>query len=180
MIFFLYTTKSSECTKVATILCTVDSVARAPVQNINQFNGAHGCNFCTHSGERVEKGDGFTRVYPLSLPIPSLRTHEGMIHDAELASVNNPVNGVKGPSLLTTLQCFDMAESFVPDYLHSVLLGVVRQITGLWFDNKVPEVNVKNPSVMKEIDRSLKSVRPPSEITRTTSICKRTAKMERK
>ncbi len=65
-----------------------DSVARAPVQNLNQFNGAHGCNFCTHSGERVEKGDGFTRVYPLSVPIPSLRTHKGMIHDAELASVN--------------------------------------------------------------------------------------------
>ncbi len=166
VVWYNTVTKSSECTKVATILCTVDSVARAPVQNINQFNGAHGCNFCTHSGERVEKGNGFTRVYPLSLPIPSLRTHEGMIHDAELASVNNPVNGVKGPSLLTTLQCFDMAESFVPDYLHSVLLGVVRQITGLWFDNKVPEVNVKNPSVMKEIDRRLKSVRPPSEITR--------------
>ncbi len=159
-------TKTYECSKVAAILCTVDSVARAPVQNLNQFNGAHGCNFCTHSGERVEKGDGFTRVYPLSVPIPSLRTHKGMIHDAELASVNNPVNGVKGPSLLTTLQCFDMAESFVPDYLHSVLLGVVRQITGLWFDNKVPDVNVKNPSVLKEIDKRLKSVRPPSEITR--------------
>ncbi len=47
-----------------------------------------------------------------------------------------------------------MAESFVPDYLHSVLLGVVRQITGLWFDNKVPDVNVKNPSVLKEIDKT--------------------------
>jgi len=96
----------------------------------------------------------------------SLRTHKGMIHDAELASVNNPVNAVKGPILLTTLQCFDMAESFVPDYLHSVLLGVVRQIIGLWFDSKVPEVNVKSPNVLKEIDRRLKSVRPPSEITR--------------
>lgn len=48
--------------------------------------------------ERDWKSEGFTTIYPLSVPIPSRRTHEGMIHDAEMASVNKPVNGVKGPS----------------------------------------------------------------------------------
>lgn len=159
-------TNSLECTKVVNLLCTVDSVARAVVQNIKQFNGQYGCNFCEHPGERVEKGGGYTRVYPLSTPLPRKRTHESILHDSELATAENPVNGVKGLSPLARLEHFNMAESFVPDYLHAVLLGVVKQITGLWFDNKVDAVQLKSPRVSHQIDERLKSVRPPSEVTR--------------
>lgn len=159
-------TNSLERTKVVNLLCTVDSVARAPIPNIKQFNGQHGCNFCEHPGERVEKGGGYTRVYPLSTPLPRERTHEGILHDGEFATAENPVNGVKGLSPLSKLEHFNMAESFVPDYLHSVLLGVVKQITGLWFENKVDAVQIKSPRVSQQIDERLKSVRPPSEVTR--------------
>ena len=34
--------------------CCVDSVARAPVQGITQFNGKFSCNWCLHPGQHHE------------------------------------------------------------------------------------------------------------------------------
>ena len=49
---------------VYNLLCITDSVVHCKVQNIKQFNGEHGCNWCYHKGEVVEKGNGYTRVSP--------------------------------------------------------------------------------------------------------------------
>ena len=49
--------------KVHTLLSSVDAVARAPIQNITQFNRKHGCSYCLLEGERIPVKKGFTRVY---------------------------------------------------------------------------------------------------------------------
>ncbi len=54
--------------KVFPIICSSDAPARAAIQNFIQYNGKYGCGFCQHSGERVEKGKGFCRIYPLEQP----------------------------------------------------------------------------------------------------------------
>ena len=60
-------------TRCIPLLATVDSVARASLQGIKQFNGEFGCSFCIHPGKVVPKGNGTTRVYPLVNPLPPKR-----------------------------------------------------------------------------------------------------------
>ena len=45
-------------------------------------------------------------------------------------------NDVKGPSFLSLISHFDLVNGFVPDVLHSALLGVARQFLSLCFDSK--------------------------------------------
>ena len=44
------------------------------------------------------------------------------------------VYGVKGKSVLTTLS--DFCQNVIIDYMHCVLLGVVRLLISLWFDSR--------------------------------------------
>ena len=46
------------------------------------------------------------------------------------------VFGVKGRSVLHTLTDFDVIDSNPVDYMHCVLLGIVRMLISLWFDSK--------------------------------------------
>ena len=46
------------------------------------------------------------------------------------------VIGEKGPSITVHIPKFDVAISFVPDYMHAILLGVFRMLLTLWFNPK--------------------------------------------
>ena len=46
------------------------------------------------------------------------------------------LNGIKGPSVLLLLKEFNIIKSFVPEYMHSVLLGVVKTVVSWWMDGK--------------------------------------------
>ncbi|GBN05449.1 hypothetical protein AVEN_162550-1 [Araneus ventricosus] len=112
-------------TKVFPIICSSDAPDRAAIHNFIQYNGKYGCGFCQHSGERVERGKGFCRIYPLQQPLPEIRSFEQCVNFAEEASLTGKaVHGVKGPTELMKLyRNFDLVQSFVPDYMHAVLLG---------------------------------------------------------
>lgn len=94
-----------------------------------QFNGRYGRGFCEHSGQRIEKGRGFCRVYPHIYKVPPLR----YVDSAEIASEWGIANkDVKDPSELIKLYLtFDLVKGFVPDYMHAILLGVTRQFVNL-------------------------------------------------
>ncbi|GBN39646.1 hypothetical protein AVEN_114650-1 [Araneus ventricosus] len=64
------TNSKQTVTKVFPITCSSDATARATIQNFIQYKGKYGCGFCQHSGERLEKGKGFCRIYPLQQPFP--------------------------------------------------------------------------------------------------------------
>ena len=121
-------------TKIVPLLCTADAPARAMLQNFKQFNGKYGCSFCENEGERVVRGRGHSRIYKLLQPVPEKRTFQKTVKYAEKAlNSDKTIKGVKGSSLLMQLYPhFDMIEGFVPDYMHSVLLGVTRQFVNLW------------------------------------------------
>ena len=55
--------------------------------------------------------------------------------------------GVKGATVLMLLPKFDLICSFVPDYMHCVLFGVVRQFVSLWLDSSSDDKPV-TPFVM--------------------------------
>ncbi|GBN23086.1 hypothetical protein AVEN_137776-1 [Araneus ventricosus] len=71
------------------------------------------------SGERVEKGIGFCRIYPLQQPLPEIRSFEQCVDFAEEASLTGKaVHGVKGPTELMKLYPnFDLLQSFIPDII---------------------------------------------------------------
>jgi len=146
-------------------LCICDAPARAMLQAFTQFNGQFGCGFCYHSGERIQKGSGSVQVYPLNSLYPP-RTHRETLKLAEKAVLcEKPVQGVKGPSILALLPNFDIVRCFVPDYMHCVLLGVVRQFVNLWTDSSSHDqpYYIRN---IKILDNLLKSIKPPDEVHR--------------
>ena len=157
-------------TKCIALLSCVDSPARATLQNIKQFNGKFGCSFCEHPGVIVEKGRGFTRAYPISSPLPNVRNGHGMLQQGKEAETTNvdAVFGVKGVSELHNLPFFDLSQSFSPDYMHSCLLGVVRQILNLLFDStNHAAAFYLGPQALRSIDDVMISFCPPSDISRS-------------
>lgn len=69
----------------------------------------------------------------------------------------NQIRGVKGYSILSCVPLIDIGTCVLPEYMHSVLLGVVKQLIKLWFDKKGPW-NIKKRN--KDIDNFITSIRP--------------------
>lgn len=152
--------------KVHTILAPVDSVERCALQKIHQYNGEYGCSSCLHPGERIQYGRGFSRVYSGDKGQPrTLIQHE---RDATVAENEGiAVNGVTGFSVLMLLPVFHIIRSFPPDYMHSVLLGVVRLFVSIWCDSQNSEKLWYIGTKVNIIDDILLKILPPCEITRS-------------
>ena len=148
-----------------TPIATLDAPARAATQNVMQYNGEFGCTFCEHIGMTCETGLGFNRVHPASLDYnPPLRTRENMYLQARKVISENLVHvkGVKGPSTTALIPSFNVAESFVPDYMHSILLGVARMLFQLWFNPTYkdrPFYVKKSPDCITRTPRTLKNLK---------------------
>ena len=158
-------------TKVGSHAITCDAPARCMVQGISQFNGAFGCTWCLQEGTVVPKGSGVCRVYKYKRDVPR-RTHDNIIASAKVAVEQNLThhNGVKtaSPLLLLPGRCgVDAVRSFPVDYMHAVLLGVVRMFLALWFGSKWSAAPFSMRGSMARIDDRLLAIRPPQDISRT-------------
>lgn len=147
----------------------VDSVARAMVQNFTQFNGSHGCPWCLSEGKQMKTtGGGTVRVYPYEDRL-ILRTKQN-VHQHATAAIQNGVTvmGVNGPSILSSLPHFDIAQGLVYDSLHGQDLGVFRHLGALWFDssNSKAAWYIGKPASIKAIDERALKIKPPGNITR--------------
>lgn len=148
-------------------ICSADSVARCTLQNIKQFNGQYGCSWCHNEGEVIAKGRRHCRVYPNSDEGDILRTHHGMVQNAQRAFVaKEAVQGVKGPTKLVQLPEFNLVSGFVVDNLHCIDLGVSRQFGHLWFDSSNHQEPWYIGNKIPMIDDRLSHVCPPNEVTR--------------
>ncbi|KAG0436799.1 hypothetical protein HPB47_017753 [Ixodes persulcatus] len=117
--------------KVHALCCCVDAPARAEVRHHVQYNGYFGCSWCLASGEHQEGSLRYRGKTP-----DEERTPEGVRRDMQLALLSGAsVNGVKGPSPLTDLPYFNLVWGFSVDYMHCVLLGVIRQFTEYLFSS---------------------------------------------
>ncbi|XP_071572483.1 uncharacterized protein [Temnothorax nylanderi] len=162
-------TKGFKCTinnemrliKVYTLICCVDSQARAPVQGIKLFNGKYGCSWCLHDGEWYE---GSMR-YPILEFSPQQRTKTNMIEFMKrLTDENNPVEDVYGVQYVTpliNLPHFDIVHGIVPDYMHCCLAGVGKQIT-FNFLKCIPT------STVDKLNKFLLEIKVPHQLQRLT------------
>ncbi|KAL7290560.1 hypothetical protein TKK_0015327 [Trichogramma kaykai] len=152
--------------KVYAICCCVDTVARAPMQGMIQFNGYYGCNWCLHRGKRVLHKKGYTVKYPLTEDVVPDRTEENTLEFAEEAvNTGRIVFGVKSASPLLLLNQFDIIEGFVPDFKHVLPLGIVRQIAEYWLNSTNKDYSL-SAEQKNRIDTHLSSIKVPSYISR--------------
>lgn len=157
--------------KVIAPFVTLDAPAKAAVQNLMQHNGKFGCSYCKIEGEsyRTEKG-GTVHVYLHTAVDAPLRTHSSM-----LSSASNVVKddlkqheGVKGPTVVSSIPFFNLVSGFGEDYLHVVLKGAGSTLIRIWTSS----CNKKKPFYIskqkkREINKELSNLFPPDEVTRT-------------
>ncbi|CAN7989826.1 unnamed protein product, partial [Ixodes pacificus] len=86
---------------------------------------------------------------------------------AEALENGHPVKGVKGPTVLSLISEFDCGSGFVVDYMHYVLLRVVRTFLHLWFDSKYHGESWYLGRQVEVVDKKLLAIKPPDYITRT-------------
>lgn len=161
-------TKETHSSCVRLSVTILDAPARAMVQNTMLYNSRYGCNVCEIKCQKSEHVPNVKtcRVYNY-IEKPPLRTKTRMLKQA-LKAQNLPpkqtnVRGVKGPSILSTIPSADVSKCVVPEYLHSVLIGVTKQLVHTW-------VAVKGPWCIEdkvlEIDSFLKTFKHPDFVHR--------------
>ncbi|XP_032690727.1 uncharacterized protein LOC116853675 isoform X2 [Odontomachus brunneus] len=155
-------------TKVLPICCCVDSAARCTLLCMKKFNGSYGCTFCEHPTKSV---NGYTK-YPISVEVPPDRTDETIRESMMKYLTDNPIpndntKGVKGPSVLMNLQHFDMVKGMVPDYMHSILLGVTKFHTEILLTSIGEPYYAGSPNNIRIINQRLNAIVLPSSITRS-------------
>jgi Protein of unknown function (DUF1258) len=143
---------------------SVDTPARAMLQNLKQFNGRYGCAWCEMEGESVVRRRGHTRIYPERETPVVQRTHERFVDHASSATDDKSFQGVKGPSVLMLLPKFNIVDHFVVDYMHAALLGTTRQFVKLWFEGNDERFSLRRKRAT--IDSKIRCIRPPKEIRR--------------
>ena len=157
--------------KVYTLVSCVDSVARAPMQGLTQFNGRYGCNWCLHSGEWVpnsDKTNSGSQKYPLIATPPMRRNAQDTISHMEQAlNAGKPIFGVKNSSQLINLNKFDIINGFVPDSMHCCS-GIGKQFAKIWFGSKQQSSSLLKKIEVDEINSILLNIKAPNQIARMT------------
>ena len=149
----------------------LDAPARCMFQEFIQFNGAMGCPCCLAPGETVRTlRGGHARTYPYNASTPSghyqLRTHDSK-KLADLAEQRGqPVNGVKGHSWFLHVPKFDIIDSVALDYMHGLVLGVMKMLMGLWFDTAHRAECFSITKLVGRVDDRITKITPPHIISR--------------
>ena len=108
-----------------------DLPAKCMVCNSIQFNGYYGCLKCKIKSTSSATAKGYVTTFPYKDAIDAEpRTKESDQQNAR-AVVNGDVDFVGAPSWLACLKHFDIINGNSIDYMHCVLLGVVKTLMKL-------------------------------------------------
>lgn len=77
---------------------------------------------------------------------------------------NEPVRGIYGPCPLLRLTGLDLVWGIVPDYMHCVLEGVIKQLTEIWFTDTGSGSYIG--TFIGTVNDRLTSIRPPNIFSR--------------
>lgn len=160
---------------VYSVLCVCDSVAKPKVENIVQFNGYFGCGYCEHPGKLLANAKQIR--YPIRYrghhyPLRTLQAVSNAMIIAEATGL--PEIGVKGHSPLLRFPTIHLVFGVPIDYLHCFLLGVVKRLVSLWFDESSTQRRYYIKKFERQVDSRLENIIPPSKIaTRPKIISKR-------
>lgn len=111
------------------ILGVCDKPARNEITNMKSANGYFGCLKCTIKGESVHFGNGRHIIYRYNAEI-NLRDKTN--YQCHLISKSF---GVLGPCFLNNLTYFQVVQSMSIDFMHSICLGVIKNMFNYWFND---------------------------------------------
>lgn len=153
------------------LCCCVDSVARAPMQGLIQFNGKYGCNWCYHPGEQVHHIKRKVLKYPCLDDIPESRAESDTLTllSEALEEGKDPEYGWLFCSPLIDLPRFDIIDGFVPDFMHNCLLGVARKFIEYWFKVKGKPYSLTDQETAF-VDNILQLIKVPLQVARRTRL----------
>jgi hypothetical protein len=166
--------------RVLFVIISADSVARAPLQGLKQFNGKFGCPFCYNPGKDYKSSGKFRKwIYPPSKGKGQFkkRTHTSWLQDLKQLQAKLHVPGQKQKSChgvlcsspFILLPFFDIVDGCVVDYMHTALLGVLKTYTTMLIDSKNhKERYYLGPDAQRKINARLLQCKVPSEVNRTT------------
>ncbi len=152
--------------KLAVIVGSLDLQAKGYVLNMTMYSGTYSCSACLHPGETAPQGRGHAMFFD-SKSYPA-RSIGGVKADAATAETTKKrVNGLIGPSGLHSLITFDFVKGMCPEYMHGVLLNVMKTIFAKFFSptNSKKEYYLTKPK-LKEISSRMAKIKPTDEIER--------------
>ena len=163
---------SSFVSKAILLAGTCDLPAKCLVLNCIQFNGEFGCSKCQEPGITLTtSARGHTHVYPYNNLCSDghCLNRTKVTHDENIRKALREgliVDGVKGPSWLMKLMHYDIIRGTSIDYMHCVLLGVMKLLMSLWFNSVHNHERYYLGRKVGIIDQRLSEINPPSIITR--------------
>ena len=156
--------------KAVLLAGTCDLPAKCLILNTIQFNGMFGCSKCLQPGLSFPtSARGSVHVYPFSSEDPCGPARSRIQNDLDARQAvaeKSVINGVKGPSWLRKLETYDIIDGTAIDYMHCVLLGVMRLLLSLWISSEHHNEHYYIGRQVKLIDSRLETINPPSIITR--------------
>lgn len=155
----------NEICKIKCVCCCVDSVARCKILNFTQFNGYFGCTYCKQSPRSISIKNGRQLRYTSEelIELRTLTEHLEFMKEAHISKKS--VYGVKGLSQLICIPDFDFTKCLPVDYMHAVMLGVVKTATELWLDSKNSNKAYYIGRKIKEINVRISKIRPFTEMS---------------
>lgn len=152
--------------------CIADAPKRAVLKAVKQFNSRFGCGQCKIEGATVKKGKRI--IFPDLQPGP-LRTdawHRHIVDQIRAGTLDENSYGIYGRSVLLRIPDFDIIKGVLPEYMHSMCLGVTKALFQLTFYIDVKKKGrthskaemPKIPAV--KIIQALASVKVPPEFSR--------------
>ncbi|XP_035663834.1 uncharacterized protein LOC118407465 [Branchiostoma floridae] len=156
--------KGKECTvRGMLMMATVDLQAKAICMMMKQYNGEYGCHNCEDPGKALGRGH---RVWPY-VEVSTMRTHESIIEcGCRSVAKRKPVMGVKGASAFLIHEPFNMATGFPPDYMHELLLGVVKTILDLWLSPSHNREDFYIGGMISTLSERMQALKVPDTIPR--------------
>lgn len=145
---------------------SADLPAKAEVQGMVGHSGYFGCGYCLQKGDPIKKDSRSKAVVRFISKTSPIRTHEDIINAyAKLKS--GSINGIKSVSCMVAAYYFDLVNGFSIDYMHCILLGIVRKLVDLWLNtenNSQPFYISKKKKT--ELIKRILAIKPISEIAR--------------
>ena len=149
-------TKGSESinTQLYPLMVVADAPARAKLVCMVNHSGFYACTWCEQAG--VHYGGAVRYLYE---PNKAERTMTSMKEYAtEAAEVSKTIKGVKGHAPLSYISHLDYVRGIVPDYMHCIMLGVVKTLFNIWMSNTKTYLK----SDKKLIEDNLLKIKVPS------------------
>ncbi|RXG62212.1 hypothetical protein Avbf_17765 [Armadillidium vulgare] len=158
------TYKNDKITKISRIFplyCVADAPAKAKFLNFINHSGYYSCNYCEIHGIYESNA---VRFFGNNV---QLRTKKEWQKCARIAmNTNKAVKGIKGSTPLTDLQGFNIIWGAPPDYMHIILLGVMRTLFELYFTNTGNPWYIGSPKQRSLLDKKLFEIKVPNYINR--------------